>query len=608
MRRTRILALACGCAAALSLAGCATTGGGQSAGGIGGGQAASGTGRGNAAGGTGGGQAAGAGYNAGITRLVNPSSHTGGTLVFDNSGDWDSVDPGNTYFDYSWDFARLYTRTLTTYAAAPGTAGEKLVPDLATSLGQVSDSGLTWTYHLKPGIRLEDGETVTSQMIKYAVERTASYSNMLPVGPVYWRTYLTDPGYPGAFNDATPGKMGLTGISTPDPATIVFHLSKPMAEFDNLVSMPEVAPVPPARDTGAGYGQHPLSSGPYQIQAYTHGKQLVLVKNPEWNPATDPVRKQLASKIVVNLNVSATGIDNRLVAGDTDLGVEGTGVQPAAKAKILSSPALRANADDPLTGFDWYAAISTVVPPLNNLNCRRAIEYAADHVTLRNAYGGATGGDIAPTLLPPTIAGALPRSDDPYEFLSKPDGDLQKARAALAACGHPAGFSTTISYWNNRPQQQAAATALQAALARVGITAGLFGYPGAQVSSYAGTPAFVHQHGLGVSLYGWGPDWPSGFAYLDPIADGGAIRPDGNSNISDLNDPAVNSLLKTVMATQGASARDAIYGQVDQLITRDAAFLPIVYARTLLYRNPDVTNVYVNPALEMYDYSRLGLR
>ena len=554
------------------------------------------------------GAAAGPGYNAAVGKVVNPSSHPGGTLVFENSGDWDSIDPGNTYYDYSWDFARLYARTLTTYAPQPGTAGEKLVPDLATSLGQASGNGLTWTYHLKPGVKLEDGETITSQMIKYAIERTASYSTVLPIGPVYFGSYLTDPAYPGAYRDSTPGKMGLAGISTPGPDTIVFHLRKPMAEFDNLVSMPEAAPVPPATDTGATYGQHPQSSGPYKIQGYAPGKQLVLVKNPEWTPATDPVRKQLASKIVVNLDAGAGQVDSRLLAGQAHLDVEGTGAGPAAAARILRSPALKSDADDPVINFGWYASISTVVPPLNNLSCRQAVEYAANHAALQNAYGGAADGEIAPSVLPPGIPGAQPRSYDPYEFLSKPDGDLQKARAALTACGHPDGFTTTISYPNNQPKEVAGAPALQAALARAGIKASLFGYPSGQISSYAGAPAFVHQHDLGINLYGWGPDWPSGFAYLYPISDGNAILPAGNSNISELNDPRVNSLLSTAMATAGAPARAALYGQAGKLVTQDAAFLPIVYARALLYRSPDVTNVYVNPAMEMYDYSQMGLR
>ena len=98
-----------------------------------------------------------AGYNAALGAVVNPSAHRGGTIIFDNSTAPDSTDPGNTYYAYIWNTVRLYGRTLVTYKSAPGAAGLQLVPDLATSLGTVSDHGLAWTYHLKPGIKFEDG-------------------------------------------------------------------------------------------------------------------------------------------------------------------------------------------------------------------------------------------------------------------------------------------------------------------------------------------------------------------------------------------------------------------------------------------------------------------
>ena len=73
-----------------------------------------------------------------------------------------------------------------------------------------------------------------------------------------------------------------------------------------------------------------MSTGPYKFQSYQLNKQLTLVPNPQWNPATDPNAKQLASKIVVNLNVNADDIDNRLFAGDLQVDAAGTGVQAAA--------------------------------------------------------------------------------------------------------------------------------------------------------------------------------------------------------------------------------------------------------------------------------------
>jgi peptide/nickel transport system substrate-binding protein len=85
-----------------------------------------------------------AAYDTALRAVVNPSAHRGGTIIFDNSASPDSTDPGNTYYAYTWDTARLYTRTLVTYKSAPGAAGLQLVPDLATTLGTVSDHGLAW--------------------------------------------------------------------------------------------------------------------------------------------------------------------------------------------------------------------------------------------------------------------------------------------------------------------------------------------------------------------------------------------------------------------------------------------------------------------------------
>ena len=104
--------------------------------------------------------------------MVNPSTHKGGTLTFGNSSTPDSTDPGNTYYAFMWNFARLYTMPLMTYKSCPGSCGLQVVPDLATGPGVVGDNGLTWTYHLQPDVKFEDGTTVTSADVKYAVERT----------------------------------------------------------------------------------------------------------------------------------------------------------------------------------------------------------------------------------------------------------------------------------------------------------------------------------------------------------------------------------------------------------------------------------------------------
>ncbi len=117
--------------------------------------------------------------------------------------------------------------------------------------------------------------------------------------------------------------MGLNAVQTPNATTIVFHLAKPFADFNYVVAIPQTAPVPPAKDTGANYQLHPISTGPYKFQSYQLNKQTTLVPNTFWKASTDPNAKQLASKIIINWNMNANDIDNRLIAGDLDVDAAG---------------------------------------------------------------------------------------------------------------------------------------------------------------------------------------------------------------------------------------------------------------------------------------------
>jgi peptide/nickel transport system substrate-binding protein len=572
-------------AAALTLAACGSSGGG---------------------GGTSSGQQTTTKYNQALTSVVNPSAHTGGTMTYALSSVPDSTDYQNTYYAYMWDFVRLYSMQLMTYKSCPGTCGDTLVPDLATGPGVVSDNGLVWTYHIQPNVHFENGDLVTAQDVKYGIERSYAKS-VLPNGPNYYDVLLKDPTYAGPYKSKVP----LTSITTPDSTTIQFHLAQPFSDFNYVVAIPQSTPVEQKWDTGqyggANFQLHPESTGPYQFQSYTLNKQIVLVKNPHWTASTDPQAKQLADKIVVNLNVNQSQIDNNLLSNFADIDMAGTGVQTAAvRAKLLSNPTDHADADNPINGFARFVYINEKVIP--NVHCREAIEYAADKTTLQDAWGGpVVGGAIASTMIPPNIIGY--KQFDLYSALSKPGGDQAAAKQQLAACGKSGGFSTGLAYRSDRPQETAAAQALQAALQQVGIKTTLNGYTsGKYYTDFAGDPSYVHTHNLGLDMGGWGADWPDGYGFLDEISNGNTIAPDGgNTNISEINDPAINNLFKQA-AGGSSTANVAIWPQIDKDIMSQAAILPMVYQKVLLYRNPNVTNAYVDSYYGMYNYAVLGLK
>ena len=83
--------------------------------------------------------------NAAVNKVLRPSTTKGGTLRFGMPGDWDSVDPGDTYYGLSWNFLRNYARTLTVFKSTAG--APVVVPDLAETLGVPSDNALHLVEH-----------------------------------------------------------------------------------------------------------------------------------------------------------------------------------------------------------------------------------------------------------------------------------------------------------------------------------------------------------------------------------------------------------------------------------------------------------------------------
>jgi peptide/nickel transport system substrate-binding protein len=549
----------------------------------------------------------GAGYGAAINNVINQSDKKGGTLRFADSDDFDSPDPGNTYAALTQDFARLYGRSLTTFKPAAGKASLALTPDLATSLGQQSDGAKTWKYTLRKGVKFDDGTPVTSRDVKYAVERS-NFSDELQGGPKYFQALLVDnkPSYKGPYKDKS--DAGLKSIETPDDSTIIFHLNQPFADFDYLVSFTQTMPIPKAKDAGLEFEKHIVSSGPYKVDNYTRGKAMSLSRNPNWDPSTDPVRKALPDRITVQFKQNPDDIDSRLLNGQLDQDIAGVGVQTAAQPKILSDPAKKADADNPIQGFTRYMAIDQKVAPFTNIHCRMAVEFATDKVAAQTGFGGpVAGGDIATTLLPPTVDGHKNFNLYPTK---DPHGDLARAKQELAACGKPNGFSTKILARSDRPKEVAAAEGIQQGLAKVGIKADIDQKPnGDYATKYAGAPQYVRSHGAGLIMIAWAADWPTGFGFLSQIVDSHAIKPTGNYNMSEETNPKVDAALDAGIANPNAAARTTAWGNIDEMVMKDAAVVPLIYAKALIYRPPNVTNVGVSLGYGgLYDYLNMGLK
>ncbi|WP_405722804.1 ABC transporter substrate-binding protein [Streptomyces sp. NBC_01537] len=546
----------------------------------------------------------GAGFNAAATKVVNASDKKGGTLKLWSTTDFDSLDPARAYMASAWNFQRLYARTLLAFDAKPGDAGLKLVPDLASAEPVISADGKTYTFKLRSGLKFEDGSAITSKDIKYGIERVFA-QDVISGGPVYLIQSL-DQGqkYPGPYKDKSADKLGLKSVLTPDDSTITFKLAKADSSFPYLLAMGSASPVPQKLDTGSKYGEKPVSSGPYKVQSYQPGKLLTMVRNTQWSQSTDPFRKALPDKVTMTITTNADEMDNNLLEGKADIDFAQTGLSQNAQIKVLQDAKLKANTDDPYNGFIRYVSVVPKVAPFDNIHCRKAVLYAANTTDLQTARGGSVAGSTYGSMLPPNILGS--DNYDPFN-LTKGKAQVAKAKEELAACGKPNGFTTTIAVRNNKDKEVKSAVALQAALKAAGITANIDQYDGKLSGSVTGSPSVVKKKGYGLIIMGWGADYPNGSGYLQPLVDGRYIVQNGNFNFSEINDPEINGWFDEAAGLTDPKAAAAIYTKINHKVTDGAYYLPIVADKALNYRNPRLTNVFINEAFGEVDFQALGV-
>ncbi|HEX3825526.1 MAG TPA: ABC transporter substrate-binding protein, partial [Mycobacteriales bacterium] len=522
------------------------------------------------------------------------------------------------YYAFSWDIHQLINRTLLTYP--DGDTSAALVPtgDIATGPATPTGGGKVWSYTIKPGIKFQDGTPVTSQTIKYAIERTFATS-VINGGPTYFATFLCPggenssgacPAYGGPYTDKSPGHLGLSTIKTPSANKIVFHLNQPFSEWNYVMTLFGTSPVEQkidlnAKTGGANYNNHVQATGPYEISSYAAGKHIDMVRNPNYSPATDGTRPALPNKVNITTSFDAPTLDNSIIANSSDLDIGGTGVQPATQNKILKTPSLESRSLDPITGFTRYLSILSESPPFNNVHCRRAVEWAMDRKEQQDARGGIYGGAIATTLGPPTLAGY--KAFNEYPGTQTGAANDANAKQELKLCGHPNGFKTTIVVTNTGkgPQQ---AQFLQQDLKQVGIVANIKTFDAATYySSVVGVPANIKKDGYGLAFAGWGPDWPAPYGFFENIIDPRKILPQGNSNYGACNDPKITSLINQALKQTSAAAEFPFWQQVDETVNKDACDAPFTYDKAVDLFSNRLTNAYIEPELGIVDLRTVGV-
>jgi len=491
---------------------------------------------------------------------------TGGTLRLETDGfEWtDAFDPTGEYLGTAFGiYSDLLGRGLTGYNHVAGAAGNKLIGDLATEpTGNLSADGLTYTYHIRPGVKFGDplNRVITSKDVSYAFERLATKSLVAQYGFYY------EPAIKG-FKDFEDGKAtSISGISTPDDSTIIFTLNQPVGDFPYLLAMPAAMPIPKEVAqcfTKAGeYGRFVISSGPYEIEGakdlvttncttikakplvgFDPTDHLHLVRNPSYDPATDTkeARDNFIDGWRMDLNTNSQNIFDKVQAGQLD--TEEATVLPAVLQKYLTDPTLKDKLK--VNGGDrtWYFTMNLVVPPFDDIHVRKAMNFVMDKEALIKKLGGATAGDPAEHIIPPEVLnGQLPKGEfDPYGCSAGANCPNHTGNVALALAEMKKSKYKTDASGKcidpicnnvvNVTRQTAGFTVLEpveeAAAALIGIK-----LKTTEVQSFYGKAGVPKNLVAFTSGAGWGKDYADAKTFFGALFLGSAILPEGNVNLS----------------------------------------------------------------------------
>jgi YVTN family beta-propeller protein len=518
-------------------------------------------------------------------------SHGGGTLKIRMSNFVDQIDFAVADITTEWPFERMTGDGLVAFDQASGLAGTQLVPDLAVSLPAPTDGGRTYKFRLRPDIRFSNGKPLRAVDVLWTFERYYRVGAL----PVTFYDAIVG----GAQCAKRPKRCSLSrGIEADDAAgTVTFHLTAPDPEFLYKLALPFGYVVPagtPAHDVET---RSLPSTGPYTIATFHGPHDFTLTRNrffDEWSKAAQP--DGYPDEIVVHVGGSGNEQFRSVVAGKTDLVSNAFSANPASHELALIKTRNTSQVhENPAPGTQGLF-LNTRVAPFDNLDARRAVNYAIDRARMVSYAGGT---DLAATtcqILPPDFPGYRPYC--PYTASPSSGGiwsapDLAQARALVARSG-TRGMAVTV--WTTPAVSGFGAAAVK--------TLRMLGYRVSTKSvsnaDYFGDIGNSHNRPQ-VSFWGWSADYPAASDFFTTLFTCASFLPDNadNANYSEFCNTGIDKLIGRSLREEAVNtqASNQDWAHVDQALVDQAVVVPLV--------NTKIVDV-VSKRVGNYQYSANG--
>jgi peptide/nickel transport system substrate-binding protein len=530
----------------------------------------------------------------------------GGTLHVTNGDDVDFLDTADAYSPVSWALERVYARTLYAFQSSTDTtkAGTP-APDLASGPPKVSSDGTVYTFTLRQGIKWAPpvNRALKAQDFVFALTRMFDATTPSSGQPYALLIKGTD-----EFMNGT--AKTISGMQALDDNTVQITLKQAAGDFLSILSMGFFAPVPQEEASkypvGSPYSLHVVALGPYMLDSYLPGKSITFVRNPNWDPSTDPLRKAWVDRIEVTEGATADAATLAIQNGDADLSLN---LDPpvASLTQLSTDPTMKNQFTTKPNGCVEYMPLNVnpAAGAISNVKVRQAINYALDKESLRRTRGGPLAGSITSQILPSSQFGYV--KYDLYPSTNN-QGDVAKAKQLLADAGYPNGL--TLNYvGSSTGYGPAFTTAVQASLARVGITLNIKTFQG--FNTYYDSllfPAKRVEHQIADAE--WCPDYPGDGArsWFLPLFYTKSILPAANNNMAEYSNPTVDAMIDAALAEQNNAKRAADWAALDKQIMQDAPWAPwleasepFVWSKKLQnwvyspwHHNADLTNVWLS--------------
>ncbi len=484
-----------------------------------------------------------------------PKEKTPVTLVFAKAGDAVELDPADVTDGESITVMDNIFEGLVKYK--PGTTD--IEPCLATSW-DTSPDGLVWTFHLRKGVKFQDGTPFNADAVVFSYERQRDKNHPFhKYGKwEYWGWCFSE----------------IKKTEKVDDYTVKITLSKPFAPFISTMAMFTMFVVSPtaANKWKDQWFMHPVGTGPFKFVEWVKGDHITLEKwDGYWGPK--PKIDKLIFKVIPDPSARLLALKKGEVQGmefpnPDDL----KSISDDPNLTILSEPGLNVgylamNMGKDTPGFQ---------KPFADVRVRRAINYAINKADIvKNLYKGTA--IVAKNPIPPTLWGYNDQIQD-YEY------NPEKAKELLKEAGYPNGFKTNL--WAmpvSRPYMfdpRKIATAIQADLKKVGIDA--------QIVSYDwGTYLQKTENGEhAMCLLGWTADYADPDDFLYVLLDPDAATVGSAGNVAFYRNPKIHELNMEAQSTTDHEKRVEIYKQEQVIIHNDAPWVPLAHAKqTLVFRS-----------------------